>query len=1206
MFKAKLYIVYYIQLIILFVSVIAISSLFSQTKTLEQDNKENYYNALQLIAEKKYENSIYLLKDIIEKDSGFLRAYDKLCQVYKTTDKLQDAEKYFQKLLKKDPENAYSLNSLGLIFLEQKKFGGAREKFKQSIETYSEYAAAYINLIDASFKFENVQYLNEILKINPQSACVYFGFGYIDYKEKNYSNALNYFNKAQNFDAGMLEAYLYKGKVYLSSTRYLNDALRVFLQGLELSNRRVDSDSEWWQAKFLDKAGITCFYLEKSKDALQYYEKSLKIYQKIFDRSGELWKFTAIADVYKQLSDYNMSLNFYNKALEIAKQIEDDYALIRILEAYGWSYNFLYEYPKAIDCFKKALEIARKIGNKQYEKEMHSKIMGAFSSSGKNREVIKWATETLRLAEDTQDLSLKMNAQNNLANAHESFGDYTKALQLYNLNLQEAIASKDSFYIGMMLGNIGGIYTVLNDFSRSMEYFSEALEVAKKRKNVPIQYRMTSNIGKTYYFKDNYDQALEYFEKALEIARNYENKWQMEEEDDLINIGNVYLEMGNHQKARNYFEQAIQICKVKNKKEGEALVRESLGRLFGDMGNHKKALESFQKYLEIAKELENIQMIQVAESNIGITYEKMGLFEVAANHYEETIKKMEAIRSKIRLDEHKISFMKNRVTTYHKLIRVLYKLAEQQKNETFVEKAFNYTEQSKSRSILDLIGQEKVDITKGISPELYSERKKVGEKLEFLQGTIRNIIQEGKRETTLFDSLQLELEKTKNRHEEVREKVLLYHPAYASITGESNPLNLIEVQKNVLKPGQVLLEYFVTTDKCFLFVVQKDTINMIAVPLSQKQLQEMVFGLIEPFRSVKNLMDIEYNSNLANELYKKLISPVESLLEADSDLIIIPDDILFYLPFEALVSELKTSEKNVKYLIEKYPISYNLSASLLDPKLTNKRGQNRKRGNLVAFGNPNYSSLPDSVRHLRSSLGWNFEPLRYSEAEVMGISEIFTESKLYLGNQATEENVKKESGEFSILHFSAHGLLDENQPLYSGVVLTQDDKEKDDGLLQTYEIFNLDLNADLVTLSACETGLGKLQRGEGLIGLTRAFMYAGAKSVMVSLWSVHDQSTTYLMKEFYKNLKEKSLKPKNALRMAKLQLLKETTELQGTEISYSNPFYWAPFVLIGETDFEITEAESRKIPFWMIGFFILFIIGISIVYFYKKRSLTRT
>jgi len=213
-------------------------------------------------------------------------------------------------------------------------------------------------------------------------------------------------------------------------------------------------------------------------------------------------------------------------------------------------------------------------------------------------------------------------------------------------------------------------------------------------------------------------------------------------------------------------------------------------------------------------------------------------------------------------------------------------------------------------------------------------------------------------------------------------------------------------------------------------------------------------------------------------------------------------------------------------------------------------------------------------------------------------------SKMYVGNNATEENVKKESGNFSLLHFSAHGLLDEKRPLYSGVVLALEDEEKDDGLLQTYEIFNLDLNADLVTLSACNTGLGKLHRGEGLIGLTRAFMYAGAKSVLVSLWSVHDQSTTSLMKNFYKNLIEKGLNPKKALREAKLQLLRDSSEIQGNEILYSNPFFWAPFVLIGDTDFEFVEEKRRIIPSWMFGFLILLIFGIPILFLYRKKTMS--
>jgi CHAT domain-containing protein len=199
----------------------------------------------------------------------------------------------------------------------------------------------------------------------------------------------------------------------------------------------------------------------------------------------------------------------------------------------------------------------------------------------------------------------------------------------------------------------------------------------------------------------------------------------------------------------------------------------------------------------------------------------------------------------------------------------------------------------------------------------------------------------------------------------------------------------------------------------------------------------------------------------------------------------------------------------------------------------------------------------------RSSRGGMFDQLLKAEEEVRAIAEILKPSLLYVGSDATEEHFKQKSGNFANIHLATHCIVEENQPMYSRIVFAQDDDPQEDGFLHTYEVFNLKLNADLVTLGACETGLGKLSRGEGLIGLTRAVMYAGAPAVVVSLWSV-DESTAELMKLFYLNMKDGMTKVE-ALRQAKLELIQSNGEFSdGQNFSFAHPFLWAPFIVVGK------------------------------------------
>jgi CHAT domain-containing protein len=327
----------------------------------------------------------------------------------------------------------------------------------------------------------------------------------------------------------------------------------------------------------------------------------------------------------------------------------------------------------------------------------------------------------------------------------------------------------------------------------------------------------------------------------------------------------------------------------------------------------------------------------------------------------------------------------------------------------------------------------------------------------------------------------------------------------------------------------------------------------------QEQIESFRFALLNPDQT-----NNEFFTHGGYSLYQKLLQPAEPYLTKKSKLIIIPDGILNYLPFEVLLTDnkgigSKTSYGNLPFLIKKYPVSYAQSASVLKSLLT-ERTKDKKTDpdnkKLIAFGDPVYENAHDTSR--ASAKG--YKRLEYSAKEIENIASFFKKGnvEIYLRDDATEENVKREGElkKFNYIHFATHGFIDEAKPDFSSLALTKDNNSEEDGFLRASEIFNLNLNADLVVLSACQTGLGKLIRGEGMVGLTRAFMYAGTPTVMVSLWSVSDVSTATLMGEFYRNLIKDKFDKTDALRKAQLSMLSDE--------KFAHPFYWAPFVLIGD------------------------------------------
>ena len=383
------------------------------------------------------------------------------------------------------------------------------------------------------------------------------------------------------------------------------------------------------------------------------------------------------------------------------------------------------------------------------------------------------------------------------------------------------------------------------------------------------------------------------------------------------------------------------------------------------------------------------------------------------------------------------------------------------------------------------------------------------------------------------------------------------------------PLTLKEVQE-LLDSDQTLLEYFVTPEKTLLWVIDKDRSVSLSLPISQKELVGKVNTLRQALSELKPLE--HFRRGVSQDLYKLLIEPALSRIRG-KELIIVPHDVLHYLPFHALDSP------QGRYLIEEYSLSYLSSAGLLQFTIAKRRAKGdlsavlAQAGKVLAFGNPD--------------LGDPQMNLRFAELEAREVQRLYPQSTVLLKKEATEEKGKALSPQHDILHFATHAELDENDPLSSAVLLAKEGKE--DGRLEVREIFGMDLKANLVVLSGCETGLGKLSTGDELVGLTRAFIYAGTPSVVASLWKVDDSSTAHLMSSFYRNLK--TMTKAEALRQAQLALIRgegrsdllarrgvggigrlgETPEpkvlSQGSisvPISTSHPYFWAPFILVGD------------------------------------------
>ncbi|MFQ6094328.1 MAG: CHAT domain-containing protein, partial [bacterium] len=685
------------------------------------------------------------------------------------------------------------------------------------------------------------------------------------------------------------------------------------------------------------------------------------------------------------------------------------------------------------------------------------------------------------------------------------------------------------------------------------------------------------NIGVIYHYLEQYEKALDCYRQALQLFQDSGQK--RGEGIALNNIGLVYADLDSFQIALEYQRRALELDREIGYRRGEGYVFLQMGGIYYELHQFSQALKDYRRALQIAREIGVPEILWEAQKGVGTALENQGREEEALQFYRQSIATIDSMRGQLGLESLKTHFYAEKIPVYACIVELLAKKGR-------YEEAFGYAEMVKARALLDVLSQGGLNITEGVAGELLTEKDEIQRRLNQINTRLTQEYakKEEDRNGELIHALQDSLKWARMAAEELARQIELAHPSYAALTGISRPLSLDQIQKKVLtaEGGPVLVEYLVGDENTHVWAVRGNSLNYECIKVKEKELEDMIKKLRQPFLDFQEgkiylLTNLPYDLRLAHKLYRLIFQPIEGYLGENDPLIIVPDGILHNLPFGSLVTEIREEEVdiqtifsqygNAKYLIEKYAISYAPSASVLNPDLQGPPGEGRIDGQLLAFGNPDFGKASQEREEergfdtsvkvlLRSGQGWVFGQLPKAEEEVVEISEVVggSASRVFIGKEAKEEIFKEKAAKYRYIHLATHSVLEDREPLYSRIVFALDDDPAEDGFLEAHEIFNLRLNADLVVLSACETGLGELSAGEGLIGLTRAFMYAGAPSVVVSLWTV-DGSTCRLMKGFYLNLKNGMTKAE-ALRQAKIELI--GTREEG--ISYAHPFLWAPFV----------------------------------------------
>ncbi|HKR12284.1 MAG TPA: CHAT domain-containing protein [Pyrinomonadaceae bacterium] len=824
---------------------------------------------------------------------------------------------------------------------------------------------------------------------------------------------------------------------------------------------------------------------------------------------------------------------------------------------------------EAVESLQTCLRLLESEVDDQREIEVVNYLGYLYREMGNYPEALRNLEKALVLSRSSNNLVHEERALSYIGSVYYRQNDYIRTEEYWRraLDLSKTIAAKDKraiVYPQNHLGNLGEVYYHLGDLAAAKQAYLESVKLSIEVKDERNHSSVLKSLGDLYLAESDLDQAHRFYTDALALGDK--GKELGNQVGALLGLSALQRRLGNYHLATEYAQRALKLLEGRNRPLWQGQALNSLGLSELRFGKIPEALATFQKALAIDADTTGPQVQWTAHAGLARAYVQNSQLDKARDHYQQAIDVIEKVRAGLGGDQDKAGFLQDKIEIYKEQIALLLDLHRRDAKSNTGADAFHYNERARARAFFDRLAEAKIDPERDTAPDLLKQKQDLHSRINTLT---TKLIKERSQETSRQDhaaigELKQQLDQADKELSDWLRELRRRNPEYAALK-YPQPVTLAETQR--LLDGQtILLSYSLAEPGSFLFAVSRDDFQVKRLP-SETLLSKRVQDLLTAITDKNNPAPEQYRLQ-AMRLSQDLL-PARRLLAGKKALVIVADGALHRLPFEVLFLPGTSASGDMRrwpYLIRNFAVSYVPSASVL-AELQNHARDAAPKG-FIGFGDPLYeqSITPSTLRVVNTEGRLNLQRLPYSRTEIDGIARLFPKDNydLFFGAEANEENVKapERLNRYRIVHFSTHGYVNEARPRFSGLVLSQRTKPQstpgnshaEDGVLAAYEIFDLKLKADLVVLSACETGLGKEIRGEGLMSLTRAFMYAGTPSVVVSLWNVNDETAADLMIRFYRHLKTPGSGKSEALRLAQLETIQDN----------GFPFFWAPFVLIGK------------------------------------------
>lgn len=942
-----------------------------------------------------------------------------------------------------------------------------------------------------------------------------------------------------------------------------------------------------WEARTLNNIGLVCSNLGEKNQALDYYNQALPLMQEVGNHAEEAAILNNIGKIYSDLGNKNDALNYYNRALFIRQEQNDRRGEGVTLNNIAGVFSDLGNKKQALEYYNQALLIRREVGDQSGEAVTLNNIGLVYSDLGEKQHSQDYYQEALQIRQEVGDRSGVAETLNNIGLLYFDLGEFQQALNSYKqaLELMRTVGNRRGEAV--TLNNIGGVYSNLGEFQQALEYYSQALPIRQSVGDRRGEATALTNIAAISDTLGEKQFSLDYYQKALELWLAIGNRTGVAK--TLDNIGVVYFDLGEFQQALDYYNQALPIRKEVGDRRGEAITLNNIGVVYSCLGMFQQALEYYNEALPIKREVGDISGTVTTLRNIAVAERNLGNFNEALAQIESAIATIETLRTKVISQDLRASYLASVRHYYEFYIDLLMQLHQKNQTVGYAVKALEVSERARARSLVELLEEARADIRQGVDPKLRDCEIQLQQQLasktqalqKLLQGRLPEEIEAA--EVKQMETFTKEINSLQIQLREVEAEIRIKSPRYAALKYPL-PLSAQEIQQQVVDDETTLLSYWLGDERSYLWAITSTLIASHELPKSsdiEATAREFYEYLTVPEKREKP----KKVAQITNVLSQILLEPVTAHLRCKRLLIVSDGVVQRYVPFSALLDPLSPDFKPmfVEHEIVSLPSASTLTqirrdqgrnncatktvAVLADP-VFDKTDERVKVAPVRAVASqtqtsPSLLPLELLTRDIGCTDGEQLFPrLPFSRLEAEEIQKLVSKesSLLALDFDASRETaISPQLSQYRYVHFATHGFYNDIHPELSGIALSlinEQGEELKDGFLLTPDVFNLNLPAEMVILSGCRTAEGKEVKGEGIVGLTRGLMYAGARRVVVSLWSVSDRATAEFMGRFYRGILQEGLSPTKALRATQLEMWQHK--------QWQEPYYWAAFVLQGE------------------------------------------